>query len=146
LTTTREERNNMDTETETIPLEKLVQIYRKIKEKVDTLTQEYDTKLETLKAQQEEIKFALKDMMKTDGVASLRTAHGTVSLITKTKYSTQDWDSFKRFIIEHEAVDLLEKRVAQSNMAQFLAENPGAVPPGLNSITEYEIRITKPSN
>jgi hypothetical protein len=136
----------MENDTEVIPLEKLVQIYRKIKERVDLLTQEYDTQLEILKAQQEEIKFALKDMMKTSGVTSLRTNYGTVSLMTKTKYSTQDWDSFKRFILEHEAVDLLEKRVAQSNMAQFLTENPGVVPPGLNSMTEFEIRITKPSN
>jgi len=136
----------MEVETETVPLEKLVKIYRKIKERVDTLTKEYDTQLEELKAQQEEIKFALKDMMKSGGVSSLKTAYGTVSLINKTKYSTNDWDSFKTFVVENHAVDLLEKRIAQSNMAQFLAENPGAVPPGLNSITEYEIRITKPSN
>lgn len=136
----------MEVETETVPLEKLVKIYRKIKERVDTLTKEYDTQLEELKAKQEEIKFALKDTMKSGGVSSLKTAYGTVSLINKTKYSTNDWDSFKTFVVENHAVDLLEKRIAQSNMAQFLAENPGAVPPGLNSITEYEIRITKPSN
>jgi hypothetical protein len=84
-------------------------------------------------------------MMKADGTSSLKTTFGTVSLITKTRYSTNDWDSFKRFIVEHDAVDLLEKRVAQTNMGQFLQENPGVVPPGLNSMTEFEIRITKPS-
>jgi hypothetical protein len=31
--------------------------------------------------------------------------------VTKTRYSTQDWDSFKKFILEHEVVDLLEKRI-----------------------------------
>lgn len=128
-----------------VPIDRLVKIYRKIKEKIDTLTQEYDTQVETLKAQQDEIKFALKDMMKSDGTTSLKTSYGTVSLITKTRYSTNDWDSFKRFIVEHDAVDLLEKRVAQTNMAQFLQENPGAVPPGLNSMTEFEIRVTKPT-
>ena len=102
--------------------------------------------VEKLKAQQEEIKFALKDMMKSEGATSLRTLHGTATLVQKTKYSTHDWDSFKNFILEHQAVDLLEKRIAQSNMAMFLSENPGAVPPGLNSITEDEIRITKPAN
>lgn len=135
-----------DQATETVPIDRLVKIYRKIKEKIDTLTQEYDTQIETLKAQQDEIKFALKDMMKADGTTSLKTTFGTVSLMTKTRYSTNDWDSFKRFIVEHDAVDLLEKRVAQTNMGQFLQENPGVVPPGLNSMTEYEIRITKPSN
>jgi hypothetical protein len=39
----------------------------------------------------------------------------------------------------------LEKRIAQTNMAQFLEENPGVVPPGLNSMTEYAISVRKPT-
>lgn len=128
-----------------IPLDKLAKVYRKIKMQIDTLTQEYDTKVETLKAQQEEIKFAMKDLMRAMGSTSVRTESGTVTLMTKTRYETQDWDSFKKFIIEHEVVDLLEKRIAQGNMGKFLEENPGLVPPGMNSRTEFEIRVTKPT-
>lgn len=128
-----------------IPLDKLAKVYRKIKTQIDTLTQEYDTKVETLKAQQEEIKFAMKDLMRAMGSTSVRTESGTVTLMTKTRYETQDWDSFKKFIIEHEVVDLLEKRIAQGNMGKFLEENPGLVPPGMNSRTEFEIRVTKPT-
>jgi ribosomal protein L4 len=128
-----------------VPMDKLARIYRKIKTEVDTLTQEYDNKLETLKAQQDELKFAMKDQMQALGVKSVNTAYGTVSMIHKTRYSTQDWDSFKKFIIEHDVVDLLEKRIAQTNMARFLEENPGSVPPGLNSFSDFEIRVTKPS-
>lgn len=129
----------------TVPMDKLARIYRKIKAEVDTLTQEYDNKLETLKAQQDELKFAMKDQMQALGVKSVNTAFGTVSMIHKTRYSTQDWDSFKKFIVEHDVVDLLEKRIAQTNMARFLEENPGSVPPGLNSFSDFEIRVTKPS-
>ena len=129
----------------TVPMDKLARIYRKIKTEIDTLTQEYDNKLETLKAQQDELKFAMKDQMQALGVKSVNTAFGTVSMIHKTRYSTQDWDSFKKFIVEHDVVDLLEKRIAQTNMARFLEENPGSVPPGLNSFSDFEIRVTKPS-
>jgi hypothetical protein len=66
-----------------------------------------------------------------------------VSLTEKTRYYTQDWDSFKRFVIENDAVDLLEKRVAQTNMKTFLQENPTMVPPGLNSDTEIDVSIRK---
>jgi ribosomal protein L4 len=128
-----------------VPIDKLARVYRKIKTEVDTLTQEYDNKLETLKAQQDELKFAMKDQMQALGVKSVNTAYGTVSMIHKTRYSTQDWDSFKKFIVEHDVVDLLEKRIAQTNMARFLEENPGSVPPGLNSFSDFEIRVTKPS-
>ena len=135
-----------ETESETIPLDRLAKIYRKIRDEITALTQEYDSKVEALKAQQDEIKNAMKDMMKTMGVTSVRTAQGTVVLSVKTRYSTQDWDSFKKFVVENDAVDLLEKRIAQTNMNQFLEENPGLVPPGLDSSSEYDISVRKPSN
>ena len=128
-----------------VPFDKLVKVYRKIKAEIDTLTQEYDTKVELLKAQQDEIKFAIKDQMKALGVTSVKSPFGTVSMRTTTTYTTNDWSSFKEFVLEHGAVDLLFKRIAQSNMAQFLEENPGVVPPGLNSVTEFNIVVTKPT-
>jgi ribosomal protein L4 len=135
-----------DTESETIPLDRLAKIYRKIRDEITAITQEYDSKVETLKAQQDEIKNAMKDMMKAMGVKSVRTAQGTVVMSVKTVYDTNDWDSFKKFVIEHDAVDLLQKRIAQLNMKQFLEENPGLVPPGLNSNAEYDISVRKPTN
>jgi hypothetical protein len=66
-------------------------------------------------------------------------------LVQKTRYYTQDWDSFKKFVIEHDVVDLLEKRIAQTNMSKFLEENPTLVPPGLNSNTEFDISVRKPT-
>ena len=129
---------------ELVPLDKLAKIYRKLRGKITELTQEYDTQVEVLKASQDEIKFAIKDQMKALGVSSVKTEFGTVSMANKTRYSTQDWDSFKQFIVAHDVVDLLEKRIAQLNMAKFLEDNPGVVPPGLNAFSDFEIRITKP--
>jgi hypothetical protein len=131
---------------EVVPMDKLARVYRKIKAEIDALTKDYDTKVELLKEKQDTLKFAMKDQMKALGVKSVNTAFGTVSMIQKTRYSTQDWDSFKTFVVEHDAVDLLEKRIAQTNMVQFLAENPGLVPPGLNAFSDFEIRVNKPSN
>jgi len=130
---------------ELVPLDKLAKIYRKLRGKIAELTQEYDTQVETLKAQQDEIKNAMKDQMKALGVTSVRTPEGTVVLSVKTRYSTQDWDEFKKFVLANEALELLEKRIAQTNMAQFLEENPGSMPPGLNSSSEYDISVRKPS-
>jgi hypothetical protein len=101
--------------------------------------------LEVLKGQQGEIKFAIKVQMKALGVTSVKSHFGTVSMMLKTRYNTNDWSSFKEFILEHGAVELLEKRIAQTNMVQFLEENPGVLPPGLNSISEFNIVITKPT-
>jgi len=47
------------------------------------------------------------------------------------------------FILEHEAPELLDKRVNQSNMRQFLEENPDLVPRGLNVDSEYTLSVRK---
>lgn len=131
---------------QTIPLDKLAKVYRKMRDQISELTKEYDTQVELLKAQQDEIKNAMKEQMQALGVTSVRTDQGTVVLSVKTRYSTADWDSFKKFVIEHDALDLFEKRIAQLNMKQFLDENPGVVPPGLNSNSEYDVSVRKPTS
>ena len=124
-----------------VPVDKLVRIYMKMR----TAIQDLDAQIEAIKEQQQSVKNEIKDRMRDTGVKSLRTDHGTVSLMEKTRYYTNDWDSFKKFMVEQDALDLLEKRIAQGNMKLFLEENPGVVPPGLNSDTEFEISVRKPS-
>ena len=124
---------------EEVPLDKLVRIYMKMRTKLSEL----DAEVEGIKEQQQLIKTEIKDRMRSVGAKSMKTEYGTVSLTEKTRYYTQDWDSFKRFVIENDAVDLLEKRISQTNMKLFLQENPTLVPPGLNSDTEIDVSIRK---
>lgn len=125
---------------ETIPMDKLVRMYTKMR----TAIQDLDKQIEDIKAQQQEVKNAMKDQMQALGTKSVRTDFGTITLKEKTRYYTQDWDSFKKFVIEHDAVDLLEKRIAQTNMQTFLEENPQLHPPGLSNTAEFDISVTKP--
>jgi hypothetical protein len=135
----------MPNEEDVIPLDKLARVYRKIYTKVQELTLTYETELEELKAKQEQIKSAMKDQMLASGINSVRTDEGTIILSQKTRYYTDDWDSFKQFVVEHDALDLFEKRIAQKNMSTFLEENPGVVPAGLNSMSEYAVTVRKPT-
>lgn len=130
---------------EDISIDRLVKTYLKIRTAVQDTQREYDEKLEALKAQQDTLANEMKDRLRAmgDGISSLKTDHGTIILSTKTRYFAQDWDAFKRFIIENEAVDLFEKRIAQKNMAAFLEENPGLTPPGLSSISELDVSVRK---
>ena len=136
---------SVDSDVVSVPMDKLARVYRKMQTRIQELTSIYETEVEVLKAQQDAVKTALKDQMLALGVKSVNTAEGTVILSTKTRYSTQDWDSFKHFVIENDALDLFEKRIAQTNMATFLRENPALVPPGLNSNSEFSISVRKPS-
>lgn len=125
---------------EELPLDRLVRIYMKMR----SALQDLDAQIEAIKEQQQEVKNEIKDRMRALGTKSVKTDFGTVSLTEKTRFYTQDWDSFKQFVIQHDAVDLLEKRIAQTNMRTFLEENPTLVPPGLNSDTEFDVSVRRP--
>lgn len=130
---------------ENIPLDKLARVYRKIYAKVQDLTKEYESKIEELKAQQDEIKNAMKDQMMALGTNSVKTDEGTIILSQKVRYYTDDWDSFKQFVVDNDALDLFERRISQKNMALFLEDNPGLVPAGLSSLSEVSVTVRKPT-
>jgi hypothetical protein len=130
---------------EIVPMDRLAKVYVKIRDRISALTREYESQVETLKAQQGEVASTMKEQLRAMGSLSSKTEYGTVSLITKTRYYAMDKDAFKAFVLEHGAIDLLEQRVAQKNMAEFLIANPGVVPPGLNTVSEIEISVRKPT-
>lgn len=128
-----------------VPLDKLARVYRKIQGRIQELTAAYDAEVAQLTVQRDAVRNELKDRLLGMGVKSANTAHGTVILGLQTRYHAQDWDAFKQFVVQHDALDLLEKRISQKNMSQFLEANPTLVPPGLNSNSEYTISVRKPS-
>lgn len=132
-------------ETPEVPLDKLAAVYIKIRNQIASLTKKYDDEVEELKKQQDEIAAAMKDTLKALNVRSVNTAGGTVVLLEKTRYYPSDWAEFKQFIKDNDALDLMEKRIAQTNMAKFLKENPDRFPPGLQSETELTVSVRKPT-
>jgi hypothetical protein len=48
-----------------------------------------------------------------------------------------------RFIREHDAIDLLEQRIHQTNMRTFLSEHPNLIPEGLNVDSKYTITVRR---
>jgi len=83
------------------------------------------------------------DVCKQTNADSIRTKAGTVIRSVKTRYWTNDWDSMYRLIHERQAFGLLEKRLHQTNMKQFLEENPEVLPEGLNQDKEYTVVVRR---
>lgn len=127
-----------------ITMDRLTRVYIKMRDKLSTLSREFDEAEAAIKAQQSEVTNAMKDIIQKAGGTGMKTSFGTVALKTSTRYYTQDWESMYRFIVDNDAVHLLEKRIAQRNMSEFLESNPGVVPPGLNTMSEITVSVTKP--
>src|ERR1035437_5597326 len=127
-----------------ITMARLTRVYIKMRDKLARLSSEFDVAEATIKTQQSEVANAMKDIIQKAGGTGMKTSFGTVALKTSTRYYTQDWESMYRFIVDNDAVHLLEKRIAQRNMSEFLESNPGVVPPGMNTLSEITVSVTKP--
>lgn len=126
-----------------IPVEKLVKVYIKMREKHAAILHEFQKQEEVLKEQMNRIKSALLEHCKEHNAESVRTAEGIFFRTTKTSYWTNDWESMGKFILEHQAPELFEKRLHQGNMKQFLEEHPDLLPPGLNVDSQYSVTVRR---
>jgi hypothetical protein len=126
-----------------VPVEKLVKVYLKMKQKRAEITAAFNEEEEKLKAQMDKVKSALLEYCKDQNLESVRTTEGLFYRTVRTNYWTSDWESMGKFILEHGAPELLEKRLHQSNMRQFLEEHPELLPPGLNVDSEYTITVRR---
>jgi hypothetical protein len=133
-------------EGDTLPADKLVKVYRKIRDTINEKEEAHKAEIATLKEQQDKVSAALLEICNSQNVDSLRTAEGTVSRRAATRYWTNDWESMYRFIKEQDAPFLLEQRIHNGNMKQFLEDNPETLPIGLNADTKYIINVRKPTN
>ena len=129
-----------------VTLEKLTRIYIKMRDKKAELTQELEAQISELDEKMKTVKTGILDHMKEIGAESLRTDAGTVYRTVRTTYSTNDWDSMNKFILQHSVPELLEKRIHQTNMKAFLEEHPDVLPPGLNANMEYSVTIKRSKN
>lgn len=125
-------------------LEEMVAIYVKIR----TARQEHEENFKEKDAEYAEqlelLSASILDICNNQDADSIRTKAGTVSRRVVTRYWTSDWDSMYQFIAEHDAPFLLEKRIHNGNMREFLEENPDVLPMGLQADRKYSVVITKP--
>jgi hypothetical protein len=134
---------NAETEADLVGLDKLVDVYVKLRDKKSALQQEFNEKEGELTTKMDIIKAALLEHCNASGAESVRTSSGTFYRSVKRKYWTSDWTSMNQFIVDNNALDLLEKRLHQTNMRTFLEENPDKLPPGLNVESEYTITVRR---
>ena len=108
------------TDNSDIPADKLTKAYIKLRAKRAEISARFKEEDGVLVRQQEILKNALLDYCETS-----------------------DWEQMYGFIKEHDVPEFLDRRLNQTNVKQFLEENPDVLPKGMNIDTEYVISVRK---
>jgi len=130
-------------EDDKVSVDKLTGAFIKIRNARAVLSAEFKEKDAKLVAQQDMLRQGLLDYCTEQNVESARTSEGSFFRTTKTKFWTSDWESMYEFIMENKVPEFFDKRLNQTNIKQFLEENPDLMPKGLNQDTEYSIVVRK---
>ena len=126
-----------------VPADKLAEIYIKIRDKRVELKEKFEAEDAALKEQQDLLAQEMLEVCYENNADSIKTPAGTIIRKVDTRYWTTDWDSMYQFIQEHDAYPLLEKRIHQTNLKQFLEENPELLPAGLQADRKYTVVVRR---
>ena len=130
-------------EMEQMSAEKLANIYIKIRDAKQTEEEKMKVKLSEFQEQLDLISEQLLELCKDQNATSIKTESGTIIRKISTRYWSTDWESMHAFIKEHDALGLLEQRLHQANMKQFLEENPELMPPGVQVDRKYTVVVRR---
>lgn len=129
-----------------VPVNDLVTAYRNLRGAITEEEEAHEIKLKSLKDELEIISTELLTFCNEQNLDSVKTPAGTVSRRVQTRYWSTDWEEMYKFVMEHNVPFLLEKRLHNTNVKQYLEENPEAFPAGLQIDNKYVIQVRKPTN
>jgi len=133
-------------EVETTKLDELVKVYLTIRNERDRIEAERKAQIKELDDELAMLEQTFMATCNESNAKSIRTSHGTVIRKLYERYTVNDGDSFRKFILSNGAVDLFEARIHQGNFKEFLKENQAdGLPPGVNVMREFTIVVRKPS-
>jgi hypothetical protein len=129
--------------TDGMNVDKLVSVFIKIRDARDEAKREWEEIDSEFVTKLDLINQELLSICKNTGADSIKTKDGTAIRTIKSKYWTNDWERFYDWMFEHNVPEVLERRIHQTNIKQFLAENPDMLPPGLNVDNAYHITVRR---
>ena len=134
-------------ETTELNLDDLVKIYLTIRTEREKLKSGWEVEDGELEQEMKLLEQSMLTVCNDTNASSIRTESGTVIRSLKERFTTSDWDNFKKFVLDNKAIDLLERRIHQGNFKEFMAEHKDeGLPPGVNVMREFTIVVRKPSN
>ena len=128
-------------------LDDLVTKYLTIRTERNTLKNQWEIKDSELKADLEELERAMLVACNEINADSIRTGSGTIIKSLKETYTCGDWDNFKQFVVDNNALDLLQQRISQTNFKEFMStRQEDGLPPGISTLREFAITVRKPTS
>jgi len=127
--------------------DQLVEAYITLRSERDRLRNDYEAKDSEVKNEMTVLEQELLAICNEANATSIKTDKGTVIRKLTERYFCTDWDNFRDYVLEHQALELLERRIHQGNFKEFITEREKeGLPPGVNVMREFGVTVRKPTS
>ena len=127
-------------------MDKLSDAYMKIRLERDQLKLAYEADDAVLSEALSGIENQMLEIMNTTNADSISTKGATVIRSVRKRYNPTNWYAVYSLIAKHDAYGLLEKRIHNGNMKDFLEQHPDEYPAGLNVDSRYAVTVRRKSS
>jgi hypothetical protein len=127
--------------------DQLVEAFITLRNERDRLRNEYEAQDAVIKEEMTTLEQALLAICNETNATSIKTDKGTVIRKLNERFFCSDWDNFRDYVLEHQALELLERRIHQGNFKEFITERQDeGLPPGVNVMREFGVTVRKPTS
>jgi hypothetical protein len=117
--------------------------YIKLRQKREVLAQQFKDADVELEKEMAEIETMLLDTLNASNSNSMSTDTAVIIRTVRKRYMPTNWAAVYELIQRHGAFGLLEKRVHNGNMKDFLEEHPDEYPAGMNVDSRYAVTVRR---
>jgi hypothetical protein len=122
----------------------LISLFTQVRDKKSEVKSEFEEKYAGLTQVQDQIRAIMLKKMEEVGSTQLK-GEGGVGIAFRQlvrKFSASDWPATWAYIQETGRFDMLQKRLAEGALKEFMEET-GTLPPGVSVMQAYDVNIRK---
>ena len=117
--------------------------YIKLRQQREVLAQQFKDADAVIEKDMADIETQLLDTLNASNSNSMSTNSAVVIRTVRKRYMPSNWNAVYELIKKHDAYSLLEKRVHNGNMKDFLEEHPDEYPAGMNVDSRYAVTVRR---
>jgi hypothetical protein len=124
-------------------LEEMIKKYKKIDSKRLAGKKAFEEKDAKLRKLLDILRSKFTEILSENNVESIKTTEGTIIKRDVIRYTIVNNQIFNDFVIENKELGLVENRPHQSNIKQYISENPDNYPHGIHEEKTLGVTIRK---
>ena len=125
-------------------LEKLIDRYVALRDRKREVEKRHKEELKPFRTVMDEIEAMLMQYMQKSGIDHVATPGGTAYQVTKPSATIRDGSAFRQWVVKNERYDIVDWRANARAVFEYIRENEGKVPPGINASTYTTVNFRRP--